>query len=440
MKSKYFLTGFALFIFFLLLAPLLVPMESYLRQLEEVATDKLGAPVRIKALHLAVLPSPRINIREIAIGKDVEIQVAQVAAILDVTTMFKSVRVISRLDIGHPVIKKSAIDLLTPLLAQKSDGGSPQVAIRRIVVHDAQLEWPGMMLPSFDADIAMSDDFKMQEASIRSTDGKVTVDATPKGEGYVASINAREWTLPAGMPVRLDALQADMVYTGQTLNVPSIAATLYGGKLDASAHLDWKKNWQLGGKFKTDAIELKDASQLLTRSISVSGQISGSGSFSSTAKEPEKLADKLRLDYIFNVKKGVLHGMDLAKAASLFVKQREQGGQTEFDQLSGKLHTVGKQIELHDMKVASGLLEASGQVKITPAKVLDGLVDVELKKGLAMVTVPLKVSGTVDAPEVMPTKAAIAGAAAGTAMLGPMGTSIGMKAGSALDKLFGGKK
>ncbi len=440
MKPKHFLTGFALFILFLLIAPLLVPMESYLRQLEKVATDKLGAPVRIKALHLAVLPSPRVNIKGISVGKDAEIQVVQVAAVLDVTTLFKPVRVLSRLDIDHPVIKKSAIDLLNPLLAQESEGGAPSIAIRRIALHDAQLEWPGMALPSFDANITMSDDAKLQQATLNSTDDKFTVDATPKGEGYAANITARQWTLPVGMPVKLDTLQANLVYAEQSLNIPSINATLYGGKFNASARLDWKKNWQLGGKFKTDAIELKDVSKLLTKSISVSGRISGSGTFSSTAKEPGKLADKLVLDYAFNVVKGVLHGMDLAKAASLFIKQGGQGGQTEFDQLSGKLHTSGKQIELRDMRVASGLLAASGQVKITPAKALDGLVDVELKKGLAMVTVPLKVSGTVDSPEVMPTKAAIAGAAAGTAVLGPMGTSIGMKAGSALDKLFGGKK
>lgn len=395
-----------------------------------------GTPVSIRAIHLAVLPSPRVSLSGISVGKNRVIQIADVTAVLDVTTLFKTVRVLSELDIDKPVLKESAIDLLMPLLAQKSEG-PPPVAIRRISVNNAKLEWPGMLLPLFDADLVMGSNTKLQHATIKSIDDRLIMDATPKGEGYAASIKAQEWTPSMRLPLKLDKVAADLTYASQTLDIPSIEAALYGGKLHASAHLDWKRNWQLEGKFKTDAIELQDASRLLTKGIVVSGRISGNGTFSSVAKDPDQLADKLVMDYNFSVNKGVLHGMDLAKAASLFIKQGGKGGETEFDQLSGKLHTAGKQVELHEMKVQSGLLAANGQVKITPAKALSGLVNVELKKGLALVAVPLKISGSIDEPEIGPTKAAIAGAAAGTAVLGPMGTSIGMKAGSALDKLFG---
>jgi hypothetical protein len=88
--------------------------------------------------------------------------------------------------------------------------------------------------------------------------------------------------------------------------------------------------------------------------------------------------------------------------------------------------------------VVSGLLSAAGQVKILPSKQLDGVIDVDLKKGVSLATVPLKVSGTISKPEVFPTKAAMAGAVAGTAVLGPgVGTTLGVKAGSALDKMKG---
>lgn len=436
MKIKSWLIGLATLILVLLMAPLLIPMESYTKQLEQMASDNLGAPVSIRAIHLAVLPSPRVSLSGISVGKNRVIQIADVTAVLDVTTLFKTVRVLSELDIDKPVLKESAIDLLMPLLTQKSEG-PPPVAIRRISVNNAKLEWPGMLLPLFDADLVMGSNTKLQHATIKSIDDRLIMDATPKGEGYAASIKAQEWTPSMRLPLKLDKVAADLTYASQTLDIPSIEAALYGGKLHASAHLDWKRNWQLEGKFKTDAIELQDASRLLTKGIAVSGRISGNGTFSSVAKDPDQLADKLVMDYNFSVNKGVLHGMDLAKAASLFIKQGGKGGETEFDQLSGKLHTAGKQVELHEMKVQSGLLAANGQVKITPAKALSGLVNVELKKGLALVAVPLKISGSIDEPEIGPTKAAIAGAAAGTAVLGPMGTSIGMKAGSALDKLFG---
>ena len=51
---------------------------------------------------------------------------------------------------------------------------------------------------------------------------------------------------------------------------------------------------------------------------------------------------------------------------------------------------------------------------------VDGAVEVEVKSGMGMAAIPLNVSGTVDYPVVLPSKAALAGAVAGTAILGPV--------------------
>jgi hypothetical protein len=130
------------------------------------------------------------------------------------------------------------------------------------------------------------------------------------------------------------------------------------------------------------------------------------------------------------------------KAASLLVKQDATGGQTQFDKFSGKLGIVGKQYKLSNLDISSGLLSAKGHVTVTPKDELDGMIDVAVKKSVGLVEVPLVVAGTTASPLVYPSKAAIAGAAVGTAILGPgVGTSLGIKASKGLDKikdLFGG--
>ena len=55
-------------------------------------------------------------------------------------------------------------------------------------------------------------------------------------------------------------------------------------------------------------------------------------------------------------------------------------------------------------------------------------------------SVPLNVSGTLDSPLLYPTGGTMAGAAAGTAVLGPgLGTALGAKVGQWAENLFGKK-
>jgi uncharacterized protein involved in outer membrane biogenesis len=436
--KKFFLAIFALVVV-LVVVPFLIPLGTYVTQIEQVASQKLGVPVKIESLHFAVLPTPRANVSGLVVGNNEDIRVADVAAVLDITTLFDDVRVVSKLDVDEPVLKQSAIALLGAIAAQQGESTGPApVELRRIVVDDAKIEMDGMNLPTMDADVSLAAGGKLEKALLTSSEGNLTIDLTPKDAGYAAAIKAEKWTPPVGPKLVFDTLTANLEYAGSTLKFPQIEAALYRGSLIASGKLDWTKSWRLSGNFKTNGIELGDATPLFTRAVKVTGRITGDGKFSSNAKEPGKLADAMALDYKFSVTDGVLYGMDLVKAASLLIRQGATGGETHFDELSGTLYTRGKQIEVRPVHLVSGLLAADGHVKVMPDKSLSGRIDADIKKGVSLVTVPLAISGTMDSPMVLPTKAALAGGAAGTVLMGPLGTGLGVKAGSALDKLFGG--
>jgi len=441
MNTKFKKTFLAIFAVFGVLAvvPFLVPTGAYIARIEQAASQKLGVPVKIASLHFAVLPTPRANVKGLVVGNNEDIRVADVAAVLDVTTLFDDVRVISKLDVDEPVLKQSALALLDAIAAQQSESTGPTpVELRRIVVDDARIDMDGMNLPVMDADIALAAGGKLEKAWLTSSEGKLSIDLVPKDAGYAAAIKAEKWTPPVGPRLVFDKLTANLEYAGSTLKFPQVEATLYRGSLIASGKLDWTKGWRLSGNFKTNGIELGDATPLFTRAVKVTGRITGDGKFSSSAKASGKLADAMALDYKFNVADGVLYGMDLVKAASLLIRQGTTGGETHFDELGGTLYTRGKQIEVRPVHIVSGLLAADGHVKIMPDKALSGVIDADIKKGISLVTVPLEISGTMDSPMVLPTKAALAGGAAGTVLMGPLGTGLGVKAGSALDKLFGG--
>jgi uncharacterized protein involved in outer membrane biogenesis len=420
--------------------PLMIPTTAYLPQIERMATVSVGAPVKVESLHWAILPSPRILVSGITVGEHDEVHVDRISAVIDLHTLWLPRKSISHLKIDHPVVRKSALPLLTSLAAPGGPATSAAaVDIKNIDIHDAELQWDGLALPRLEINGVMEDG-TIQSLRIDSADRKLHADLTPQQGRWIVKAQARQWTPPLGPPLLLDELTIDAALEGTHLRVGRYEAKLYAGLVAGDAVLAWAKEWRCTGKVRADHVEIAKPSSMLSKNIRVSGRLTGAGTFRAVASQPEQLSHQLAADFKFNVEHGVLHGMDLAKAASLFIKQGQSGGETAFDELSGRLHLVGKQIQVQELQVVSGLLAANGQMTISPAKTLNGQVDVELKKGLALVTVPLQVSGTLDEPVVMPTKAAVAGATAGTAVLGPLGTALGMKAGSAWDRWFGGKK
>ena len=448
-KYKKILIGVAIVIGLLLILPFLIPMQTYLHQVEKIASEKLGQPVTINSAHLYLLPSPRVVAGDIVVGKNQELQVKSMVVIPTIGTLFSATKIID-LNISKPIVTKAALDIVSTLTAKKSESSeAAAVNIRHIKIDDLQLVWPDAKYPTVNAEATLTSENKLESAVIRTEDRKLKADVTPNGDEQLIMVSANKWTLPAGLPLLIDNAKLEMHLKGSKLTIPKIDVALYGGKLAGDAVLSWqenngKTNWKTSGNLSVDNLSVQQPSILISKAVYLSGNLFGKGNFSATAKDASQLSDNLQTNFQFKVNNGVLHGLDLVKVASLLIKQGQGGGETQFDEFSGIFNSAGKQYRLSQLKISSGLISATGQIKISPKKELDGAVQVKVKRSVNLVTVPLEVSGTVEHPVVLPSKAALAGALAGTAILGPgVGTSLGIKAGGALDKLkglFGDKK
>ncbi len=438
-KNKKIFIGLSALISLLIILPFLIPTQSYLREAERVASEKLGVPVAITSGHWLLLPSPRVVIDDVTVGKLQEIKVAQIVVVPTLSSLFSATKVID-LKVSKPVIKQAALAITTGFINKQPDVSSDAIAIniQHVAVDELQLDWPDMKFPLVNLEANFTNTNTLASATLKTVDGLFKADVTPKGEEHLILITAEKWISPVGLPLLIDKAKFEIHLKGSRLEIPNIDVALYGGKLTGNAVVSWEKNWRTSGKLKVENVSVKEPSSLVSKSVYLSGRLFSHGNFSSSAKDAAALADNIHADFKFSVNKGVLHGLDLVKVASLLIKQGHTGGETEFDEFSGLLNMAGKQYNLRELKISSGLLAGTGQVKIKANKELDGVAEVKLKHSVSLVAIPLVVSGTVSNPVVLPSKAALAGALAGTAILGPgVGTSLGIKAGGALGKLKG---
>ncbi len=421
----------ALLVAILAALPLLVSLEDYRPQLEKMVSDKLKEPVSFKALRLAGLPLPHVKVEGIVAGKAADLNIGAVTVTPDLLSLLGSTKIIRSIDIEGLRITQRALDRIPVWMAPDPAAGPAEyrVLVQSIRLTDASLQLQKTTLGPFDARVAISADGMPEHADITARDGKFRASLRPAGGKFSVSVTARDWKLPAGPPIHFEALDATGVATPGDADFRDIRAKLYGGSISGKTAIGWQKGLQLKGGFTVSGVEMRDLVPLFSPQTRLSGKLDARPVFSANAARPELLGSVMKLETPFDIRNGVLKGIDIESA----VAAGKSGGETRFDELSGHLAMDRGTQRLTGLRISSGSLGADGHVTIAPDKSLSGRINARVNVvGRAGVSVPLNIGGTLGSPTALPAVGAIAGAGISA------GTSVGSKVGEWAGRLLGG--
>lgn len=414
--------------------PFLIPVKHYIPTLAKLASERLGEPVSIRDLRFALLPLPSVTVEDIRIGPEQEVRIGSVSVHPDLASLASKVKILRRVEVEGITVDRALLDRLPKWMA--AGEGPKTVLIQRIEARHVNLALGDFRWGPLEAEAVLGEG-GLRVAEMGTADRSLRVTLKPGEEGYAVDLAAHNFTLPVKPALRFDALQGSGTLTAAGLTLPHLEGKLYGGELVAQSDIGWKDGLRIAGEARVSDVEIEPIVKLMGQSASVSGRLHASGRYALAAQEASHLADSLRAQFRFEVKRGVLYNFDLASAVRALSRDGTRGGQTTFNEFSGNVILVGRNVQLRDVKVASGLLRAQGDVDIAASRKLSGRVNVEMKGTASLVSVPLEVAGTLQDPVLFPNRAALAGAAVGTGLMGPgLGTTVGAKAGEALDRLF----
>lgn len=245
--------------------------------------------------------------------------------------------------------------------------------------------------------------------------------------------------IAAGLPHPLvfDQIKVRVAAQPGRLELRALEAKLYGGRLSGAASID-RKNALLAAKVAVNGIAMQPLVEALTNEVLFTGNMDGAAKFSMPLDELDRFPETFSLAGNFHLRNGTLTKVDLMQAASNLHKAYGKGGVTRFDDLTGLLAVDANGYHFRKLKMASGSLNAEGRIDLSHSLVLKGMLDADVKGTAGLVSMPLVVSGTLDKPVIRPSGSTLAGAAVGTAILGPgLGTAVGIRIGGFLNKLFG---
>lgn len=423
--------------------PFFITLDDYIPQIEKEISTRLKEPVSIKSLSFTALPSPHVTVDGIMVGTTDDIKLGKVRVTPDLFSLLQSTKIIKSIEIDSFTLTQKGLDKIAALAksdADKLPQQPPQARVASIRLDKAMINFDKASFGPFDARVNLDSKGEPGDVSITTQDGKFKALIKSDKSKYLIDASAKSWTLPVSPALVLDELIIRGVATLNDADLGEVSARLYGGTAIGKMTISWQKGLRLNGNLDIKQVEMKNIASMLSPGSHVSGRLSAKPVFSASAGPTDQLKDALRLETFFNVQNGVIHGVDIQKAATNRIKQGMTGGETRFEQLSGHLVMEHGGYRFTQLKIASGALAADGSVNISPKKELSGRINTQVKAMGTSANVPLNVAGTVAAPLLYPTGGTIAGAAIGTAILGPgFGTSVGAKVGGWAEGLFGQK-
>lgn len=258
---------------------------------------------------------------------------------------------------------------------------------------------------------------------------------------FDADMEVKEATLRlplnAQRSLLIDSVKSHVAGSLQRIALDNLSASLYGGTLLGSAVLQ-RPEEVLDMDLRSSNIAVQPLVEAFGQGVLLTGSLSSRSRCSVRLNDFGQYPGNVKLDGSFSLRHGVIGKMDLVQAVNNPLKGAVKGGKTSFDELSGLLSIDGNGYHLSKLKISSGAASATGKLDISPQLQLDGMLDTELKGTARLVSMPLKISGTVSDPVLRPAGPVLAGAAVGTALLGPgLGTAVGIEIGNLLHKLFG---
>lgn len=237
-------------------------------------------------------------------------------------------------------------------------------------------------------------------------------------------------------PLVFDEIKAQLLVQPEHLELGRLQAKLYDGKLSGTAGIT-RHDMMLAADLVVSGIAMQSLVQALTNDVLFTGDLDGSAKLLMRLDTLKTFPANMQLAGDFHLRNGALTKVDLVQVASNPTKS-DAKGVTRFDDLTGLLNVDADGYHFRKIKIKSGMLNADGRLDIAPSLQLNGALDADVKGTMGLVSMPIVISGSLSDPSVKVSRSALAGAAVGTAILGPgLGTALGVKVGGFLKKLFG---
>ncbi|MDP1898472.1 MAG: hypothetical protein Q8K43_11375, partial [Sulfurimicrobium sp.] len=226
-----------------------VSLSATQKRLETLVSARLGEPVKMHSLHIALFPSPYLKLRQVEIGPQAAIRIADARIYAGWGTLLGDGRQVERIELEKIDLAAGALEGMAGWPA-RSVQQQPAYQIGPISFSGANIAPGEGAPPPFKGEFVFSNSGRIEKAWLGSEDGALRADFSPAAEGLSISLNARDIIPLSFLPVRIDTLQAAGTVSGGQIRFAGLNGTSHGGKVSGSLLLSWAQGWSATGEVR----------------------------------------------------------------------------------------------------------------------------------------------------------------------------------------------
>ncbi|MDP3454544.1 AsmA-like C-terminal region-containing protein [Methyloversatilis sp.] len=368
----------------------LYPYSRHLPQMEQLASELLGQPVRIASVSPSIFPEPSIALEGLRVGEGGQLDVATVKLIPRVSTLL-SERTVMR----EVRIERAGLNIaFLPELSKRQDinWASRWLKVERISVVDSSLLLLDGSIGNLNGTLDINEDGALTRLSLASTDGGLKLQGSIESGVWNVALTALGWRTPGQPSLLLDVLEATGTLNSQRLQFDKVDVKLYGGYAVGNLSVGLVSPATVEGEMTTSRLAIADLLKVFAPTLLLTGDLSAAIAIRGDGETLEALRRTLRASGKLGVQRGQIERVDLVQAVRIPRPDGVRGGSTRFDRLEGDVLADASGLSLTGATMSSGLVGAQGDIRLADG-LINGRLDVSLRGSATTVLAPVSIEG-----------------------------------------------
>ncbi|HEX2650676.1 MAG TPA: hypothetical protein VHN19_12165 [Burkholderiales bacterium] len=349
---------------------------------EKAAAEALGVPVKVASARLSVITGVQVNLSDVTVG---DVKIRLVRGYPEVGSLFGPKKSFNRIELEGASVSQAQLGE-----ALFGKVGGPNFRVGRIVAKGLKAEGP-LALPPLDVDATVGGEGALQAVNISGPD-KLAMKLTPNGNEIAFEASAASLAIPFVPALSL----SDFGWKG-TANRQGVASSEFDGRqfdglISGTARVRWGSNWTVEGEVRSRGVKVA----VFAPALVSEGKVEARGNYTLSGPNPAKLGESARAEGSFKIENGVIGNFSLRRA--LETGGAQTGGTTEFSELTGQGVYDKGTVQLRNLNIGSGAMNAGANLDIDAGGNLAGRIAAEVKTPNQTLRTVLNITGTTQNP------------------------------------------